>query len=90
MVGTVRDNDVSGVRINGVNESVVINDVRAMSNDIGTNSGVRVIRASSVSETVMVNVVRGNNVNGVRINGVNESVMVNDVRANGVGGSVSL
>ncbi|GKD91634.1 hypothetical protein Tco_1367141, partial [Tanacetum coccineum] len=83
------DNDVSSIRINGVNKSVVVNDVRAISNDIRTNSGVGVIRASSVSETVMVDVVRGNDVNGVRINGVNESVMVNDVRANGVGGPVS-
>ncbi|GJY15791.1 hypothetical protein Tco_0386213 [Tanacetum coccineum] len=89
MVNIVRDNDISGVRINGVNELVVGNDVRAMSNDVRTNSGVGVTEASSVSETVMVDAVRGINVNGVRINGVNESVMVNDVRANGVGGSVS-
>ncbi|GJV45252.1 1-aminocyclopropane-1-carboxylate oxidase homolog 1-like protein [Tanacetum coccineum] len=89
MVDTVRDNDVSGVRINGVNESVIVNDVRAMSNDVRTNSGVGVTGASSVSETVMVDSVRGNDAIGVRINGVNESVMVNDVRFNGVGGSVS-
>ncbi|GJX59289.1 hypothetical protein Tco_0290679 [Tanacetum coccineum] len=89
MVDAVRDNDVSGVRINGVNESVAINDVRAMSNDVRTNGGVGVTRASSVSETVMVDAVRGNGVNGVRIDGLNESVMVNDARANGVGGSVS-
>ncbi|GKC81415.1 hypothetical protein Tco_1137132 [Tanacetum coccineum] len=91
IVDTIRNNDVSSVWINGVNESVVVNDVRAMSNDIRTNSGVGVTGASSVSETVMVDAVRGNDVNGVRINGVivNDSVVVNDVRANGVGGSVS-
>ncbi|GKF66528.1 hypothetical protein Tco_0193045, partial [Tanacetum coccineum] len=88
-VDTFRDNDVSSIRINGVNKSVVVNDVRAISNDIRTNSGVGVTGASSVSETVMVDVVRGNDVNGVRINGLNESVVANDVRANGVGGSVS-
>nr|GEV77561.1 hypothetical protein [Tanacetum cinerariifolium] len=87
MVDVVRDNDVSGVKINGVNESVVVNDVRAMSNSVRTNSGVGVTRASSVSEIVMVDVVRGNDVNGVWINVLNESVMVNDVGANGVGGS---
>ncbi|GJV36408.1 hypothetical protein Tco_1408885 [Tanacetum coccineum] len=82
IVDTVRDNDVSGVRINGVNESVVVNDVRAMSNDVRTNSGVGVIRASSVSETVNESVV----VNDVRANGVGGSVsqgMGNGVRTNG-------
>ncbi|GKE30040.1 hypothetical protein Tco_1445424 [Tanacetum coccineum] len=88
MVDTVRDNGVSGVRINGVNESVVVNDVRAVSNDVRTNSGVGVTWVSSVSETIMVDAIRCNDVIGVRINGVNDSVMVNDVRPNGVGGSV--
>ncbi|GJT38873.1 hypothetical protein Tco_0938738 [Tanacetum coccineum] len=88
MVDTVRDNDVSGVRINGVNESVSVNDVRAMNNDVRTNSGVGVTGVSSVGKTVMVDVVRGNDVNDVRINGVNDSVVVNDVRPNGVCGSV--
>ncbi|GJW12562.1 hypothetical protein Tco_1578389 [Tanacetum coccineum] len=67
MVDTVRDNGVSGVRINGVNESVVVNDVRAVSNDVRTNSGVGVTWVSSVSETVMVDAMRCNDVNGVRI-----------------------
>ncbi|GKA08746.1 hypothetical protein Tco_0688077 [Tanacetum coccineum] len=88
MVNTVRDNGVSGVRINGVNESVVVNDVRVVSNDVRTNSGVGVTGVSSVSETVMVDAIRCNDVNGVKINGVNDSVMVNDVRPNGIGGSV--
>ncbi|GJZ50893.1 hypothetical protein Tco_0605408 [Tanacetum coccineum] len=61
MVDTVRDN---GVRINGVNELVVVNDVRAMSNDVRTNSGVGVTGPNGVGRSIY----RGIS-NGVRTNG---------------------
>nr|GEY57752.1 hypothetical protein [Tanacetum cinerariifolium] len=106
----VRVHDVNGMRVRGVNESTVVNDVRA-NGSVGVTGGfglslrqavrvrnvselvsqgiVNVVGTSNVTETVMVDTARDNDVSGVRINGVNESVVVNDVRANGVGGSVS-
>nr|GEW66008.1 keratin, type I cytoskeletal 9-like [Tanacetum cinerariifolium] len=98
----VRVHDVNGMRVRGVNESTVVNDVRA-NGSVGVTGGfgsslrqavrvrnvselvsqgiVNAVGTSNVTETVMVDTARDNNVSGVRINGVNESVIVNHVRA---------